>query len=432
MNISFRINRNHVFGAVASIVLGSFLLANTALAATLFSEDFESTNFAKWTQADTGAAGMWRIDSSRYTGKYSAHVIGSTGATDDVLRKVFSTDTYSTPTVSFFYKASSLDYKSNARGEFDQFFVEYSTNGSTWTLIKEVNGKMSSELDNSWRQVSASVPSHSGFQLRFRAHLSDSGDRVWIDDVLISGTPKENTQARCTDRVDNDIDGYIDATDSDCEAFYNDLTVLKNGTGVGTVTSSPAGISCGVDCLERYLSTALVNLNALVTRGFQFAGWSGACAGFSDCSVSMDTDKSVTATFNALTAFTLSVANNPADGGTVSGTGVNCGTDCIDTVYEYESLTLTAVPNFGFEFAGWTGDCTNAAAECSLQINGNTSATANYNALVPGICGNTVVEWNEQCDDGNLIAGDGCSATCTVPTLVCTGTASYPICTFVE
>jgi uncharacterized repeat protein (TIGR02543 family) len=142
----------------------------------------------------------------------------------------------------------------------------------------------------------------------------------------------------------------------------------------------------------------------------------------------MDTDKTVTATFNALAPFTLSVANNPVDGGRITGLGINCGTDCTDTVYEGETLALTAESNFGFEFTGWTGDCTDSNATCSLPVDGDVSATAQYEALVPGICGNTVVEWNEQCDDGNLVDFDGCSARCTVPTLVCTGTVSYPIC----
>ena len=29
------------------------------------------------------------------------------------------------------------------------------------------------------------------------------------------------------------------------------------------------------------------------------------------------------------------------------------------------------------------------------------------------VCGDSVVEGSEQCDDGNLAAGDGCSASCT-------------------
>jgi hypothetical protein len=32
------------------------------------------------------------------------------------------------------------------------------------------------------------------------------------------------------------------------------LTVNKNGTGTGAVTSSPAGINCGSDCTQSYNS----------------------------------------------------------------------------------------------------------------------------------------------------------------------------------
>jgi cysteine-rich repeat protein len=33
--------------------------------------------------------------------------------------------------------------------------------------------------------------------------------------------------------------------------------------------------------------------------------------------------------------------------------------------------------------------------------------------IPPAVCGNSAVQSLEQCDDGNLVAGDGCSATCT-------------------
>ncbi len=38
--------------------------------------------------------------------------------------------------------------------------------------------------------------------------------------------------------------------------------------------------------------------------------------------------------------------------------------------------------------------------------------SATVNATIPAVCGNGVVEGDEQCDDGNLIDGDGCSSTC--------------------
>ena len=78
------------------------------------------------------------------------------------------------------------------------------------------------------------------------------------------------------------------------------LTVTKGGTGSGTVTSSPAGINCGTDCMENYNSGTMVTLTAAAASGSTFAGWSGACAGTGVCTVTMDGAKSVTATFDMI------------------------------------------------------------------------------------------------------------------------------------
>jgi cysteine-rich repeat protein len=42
----------------------------------------------------------------------------------------------------------------------------------------------------------------------------------------------------------------------------------------------------------------------------------------------------------------------------------------------------------------------------------------------PGSCGNRMLDMNEECEDGNTTAGDGCSATCTVEPGVFTDTCS--------
>src|SRR5437762_358954 len=61
------------------------------------------------------------------------------------------------------------------------------------------------------------------------------------------------------------------------------LTVVKAGTGSGTVTSSPAGISCGVSCTADsadYDNGTVVTLTATAAGGSTFAGWSGGgCSG---------------------------------------------------------------------------------------------------------------------------------------------------------
>jgi hypothetical protein len=75
------------------------------------------------------------------------------------------------------------------------------------------------------------------------------------------------------------------------------LTVNKTGllAMTGSVTSSPAGISCGADCSESYTSGTVVTLTA---SGTLFMGWTG-CDSASDttCTVTVSSTKSVSARF---------------------------------------------------------------------------------------------------------------------------------------
>src|SRR5262249_5602366 len=76
------------------------------------------------------------------------------------------------------------------------------------------------------------------------------------------------------------------------------LTVVSPvGSGSGTVTSSPAGINCGIDCSEVYEAGTEVTLTAAAASGSTFSGWSGDCTGTGACKVKMSQTRKVTATF---------------------------------------------------------------------------------------------------------------------------------------
>jgi hypothetical protein len=79
------------------------------------------------------------------------------------------------------------------------------------------------------------------------------------------------------------------------------LSVTKTGTAVtrGTVTSSPAGISCGSTCSAVFATNSNVTLRVVTNGNGVFAGWSGGgCSGTGVCTVTMDVAKTVTATIN--------------------------------------------------------------------------------------------------------------------------------------
>ena len=104
------------------------------------------------------------------------------------------------------------------------------------------------------------------------------------------------------------------------------LTVATAGTGSGTITSSPSGITCGASCSASYTSGTSVTLTASPASGSSFAGWSGACTGTATCTVAMTAARSVTATFN--TNGTTGPCNSPitftGNTGSFNTTGAAC------------------------------------------------------------------------------------------------------------
>ncbi|MBI4059644.1 lamin tail domain-containing protein, partial [Candidatus Giovannonibacteria bacterium] len=87
---------------------------------------------------------------------------------------------------------------------------------------------------------------------------------------------------------------------ADSSLKYN-VGVSLNGDGFGTVKSSPAGIVCGLDCSEDYVSGSVLVLSASPSENSSFLGWSGACSGTTaDCALTVTSSISVVATFKSL------------------------------------------------------------------------------------------------------------------------------------
>ncbi len=83
------------------------------------------------------------------------------------------------------------------------------------------------------------------------------------------------------------------------QATTSRLSVSLGGNGNGSVTSSPAGIDCGTDCLYWYLAETEVTLTAHPAPYTTFAGWSGTCIGTGTCMLPMAEARYVVATFIA-------------------------------------------------------------------------------------------------------------------------------------
>ena len=126
-----------------------------------------------------------------------------------------------------------------------------------------------------------------------------------------------------------------------------DLTVNKDGTGSGTVTSSP-GISCGIECTETYNDGDMVTLTAAADPGSSFTGWSDpGCPGTGDCVVTMDADKIVTATFDDASPPSTPTMNplNAFRTTKKIPLGWSASTDAQSGVASYELMRRVAEPN---------------------------------------------------------------------------------------
>jgi hypothetical protein len=177
----------------------------------------------------------------------------------------------------------------------------------------------------------------------------------------------------------------MDAAHSVTAAFTletRNLDVSKDGTGSGSVSSSPAGIDCGATCSLAFDYGTVVTLTATPAASSDFTGWTGAgCTGTGTCIVTMDAARSVTATFTLKTE-TLDVSTGGTGTGSVTSSpaGIDCGATCL-TGFDYGTVVgLTATPDADSMFVGWTGDCTGTGA-CSVTLDQARAVTATFTAV---------------------------------------------------
>lgn len=165
------------------------------------------------------------------------------------------------------------------------------------------------------------------------------------------------------------------------------INASANPAGGGAVTLNPPG--------PTYAPGTQVTVQATANSGYFFTGWSGDLTS-SNPTETVTVDKNLTI-----------VANFAAGQYTFNATaGPNGAVDWAPKQALYapgQEVTVTATPNTGYFFTGWSGTLTSTLNPLTVTINGNTSLTGNFapiqyytvNVTVPG-GGGTVTKEPEQ------------------------------------
>lgn len=159
------------------------------------------------------------------------------------------------------------------------------------------------------------------------------------------------------------------------------LRVGKIGDGVGSITSEPPGIDCGLTCATAFDIGEVVTLTAQTEVGSSFGGWEGcepiaaATNWAPTCRVTVQALSRVTATFQ-LNVYSVTVTSAPVIGGQVSGGGA----------YRHGfPVIVAATPNPGYVFVNWTeaGQTVAMSSHYAFMATAPRTLVANFAPTTP-------------------------------------------------
>ncbi len=134
--------------------------------------------------------------------------------------------------------------------------------------------------------------------------------------------------------------------------------VVVKIVGNGRVTSSTLDIDCTDECWANSPGFTEVALHAEPAPGSFFSAWSGDCSGNTDTTqvtLTSQFSKECVATFGRTMATVQTVVRHQGGRVTSQPAGIDCTDNCSALFGLKQLVTLTVVPEPGFEFKSWSG-----------------------------------------------------------------------------
>ena len=160
-------------------------------------------------------------------------------------------------------------------------------------------------------------------------------------------------------------------------------------TGNGIDCGGTGGTPQWTDCEATYGHGASVTLTALADTGYLFGGWTGDCSGTGNCTLTMDANKSVGATFGVARTLTVNAPTNGTITGKI-GTApvIDCPGDCTETVAHGTTVALTASGTGNYGFGSWGEDCAaETSSGCSVTLDADKTVSVTFVVTsTDGVC----------------------------------------------
>ncbi len=203
-------------------------------------------------------------------------------------------------------------------------------------------------------------------------------------------------------------------TDSGTKAPLVVLTVTLSGTGTGSITSMPSGVTCsGTTCKGSFAHGTMVSLTPAPASGSLFGGWSGGCMGNAACALTMDANVAASADFESLDgAWSGSYTNTrTVNGCTFNNAGKLDVTGTGATTAPAQSATVTGLELRNLQGCTLQGTTTGSAPSAPVTVAGGT-LTGTWSFAVAGIGGPLAFPFTAKVT-GKTMTGTWTCAGCT-------------------
>ncbi|WP_231970259.1 InlB B-repeat-containing protein [Tenacibaculum jejuense] len=177
------------------------------------------------------------------------------------------------------------------------------------------------------------------------------------------------------------FDSTVDIGAYESNAVTQVQRTLTINSANGSVSTNPNATG------GTYDDGTSVELTATPAAGYQFDGWSGDATGTTNpLSITMDADKTITAIFSRIQrTLTVNATNGTV---TISNPfairGIN-NTPTTGQVDDGTTLRLTATPDAGYKFDGWSGDITSTVNPVDIIMDADKTVTAMFSAVTASV-----------------------------------------------